>query len=575
MVTAREQEHGVLDRGGGEGLLEQAQSLVAQIVAASSSVKAFLVRWKMIISRLERLPDLLTELGGAPFFAKNTLCLELLESLVASLGEGLELVSQCALPSYGGGKLQMQSRLDSLASRLDGYLHDSRLMIETGVLCQASPLMTLSVMGVSKESRKWTVKDLLARLQMGSTESRIKALDSLVEFMAEDDKNVLVVAAAPGSIPALVHLLDGRAPVMREKAAAAVASLATVESCVHEIVSEGALQSLVRLLDPARGSLASERAARALQSLTLVPDNARSVAACGGVSPLLDLCRSGTPVAQAVSASVLRNLSAVEEIRRRISEEEESLQVLIYLLSSGTPHSREHAAVALQNLAAMDDDNFKRALVWSEGVLEPLARFLDGSEAPASQEAGIGILRGIASSPATVPAILEAGFLHPLVGFLTQGSPCVQQCAAAAVAAMAVCSESRRAIGDAGCIAPLVRMLDAKMASAQEHAVSALANLVELESNRRMVASEEKGISGIVRLLDTSGSPSLAAERAVAALIALAGNSKNRKQIMASGACYYLGRLVEGEVPGAKKLLEKLEGGKFRSFLKRLDISSE
>lgn len=92
------------------------------------------------------------------------------------------------------------------------------------------------------------IKDLFARLQIGNADFKRKALESLVQLLAEDDKNAVLVARE-GDIGYLVHLLDSNIAVIRELAAMAVSVLSLTDGCKHILVVEGALGPLVRLLE--------------------------------------------------------------------------------------------------------------------------------------------------------------------------------------------------------------------------------------------------------------------------------------------------------------------------------------
>lgn len=553
---------GTTAHGDADALLKCAQELAPQVQAESTLVKAFLGRWKIIRTRLQQLPAHLTDLADSPCFLYNPLCSELLHSIVCSLELARTLAKSCTDLNFRG-KLQMQSDLDSLASKLDLHIHDCELVIKSGVLGEAPLAVSRTTPGTSREAVRWNIVDLIARLQIGNTDSKQKALNALLDLMEEDDKNVLVVAGQ-GGIPALVHLLDSSLPAIREKAAAAICTLALADSCEHLILSEGAIAPLVRLLESG-SSLAKEKAAAALQGLAFTAENARAVAAHGGAPALIEICRTGTPGAQAAAAGSLRNLAGIPEIRCNIAEEG-ALPILINLVESGTPLAQEHAAAALQNLA-LNDDHMRQAIA-AQGGVQPLLRYLDGATTPKAQEIAMGALRNLAASPANIDYLIAAGFLPRLVTVLRHGPLTAQQTAAAAVCHLAFSMESRRSLGDAGVIPPLVKMLDAKTSTAQECAAQALASLLLVESNRKEFLQEDKGISGLVALLD-SRNMSISKQYPISALSTLVQHSRCRKQMVSAGACYHLGMLAQRDIAGAKRLLERLERGRLRSIFSR------
>ncbi|CAM6025308.1 unnamed protein product [Sphagnum balticum] len=545
-----------------EKLLRQAQHLLTIVASQASLVKAFLGKWMIITPRLLKLPALLNEMARLRYLSDNAVCKELLQGIVMTLEEAQVLAKKCTELSYGG-KLQMKSNLDSLVGKLDFHLHDCQLMIKSGIM-RENPLAICRVTPEStREAIRWAIRDLLSHLQIGGTECKQRALDSMIRIMAEDDKNILMVAGQ-GAVTVLVQLLDASQPSVREKAAAAICKLASNDSCEHQVVTEGAIAPLVRLLESG-SSFAQEKAAASLQALSASSENACAVAAHGGIPALVEICQLGTPGAQAAAAGALRNLAAVQELRTIIVEDG-AISIIINLVSSGTPMAQENAAAALQNLAVSDD--MVRWYIVKEGGIQPLLRFLDNAIDPRRQEVCMGALRNLAACSANTEALISAGFLPRLVGVLQSGVVTVQQIAAASVCYMASSSETRRVLGIAGAIPPLVKLLGAKTCTAQEYAAQALASLLLVEDNRKLFMSEEWSVTGLVLLLDTRF-PGVAKQFPIAALHILASNAKCRKQIMAAGACYHLRVLADMEITGAKRLLDRLVTGKLRTLITR------
>ncbi len=332
-------------------------------------------------------------------------------------------------------------------------------------MCRITPEST-------REAVRLNIRDLLSHLQIGGIECKQRALDSMIQLMAEEDKNILMVASQ-GAVAVLVQLLDASQPCVRERAAAAICKLALNDSCEHQVVSEGGIAPLVRLLESG-SSFAQEKATVSLQALSAGSENACAVAAHGGIPALVEICQLGTPAAQAAAAGSLRNLAAVQELRTTIVEDG-AIAIIINLVSSGTHLAQENAAATLQNLAVSDDK--VRWNIVKEGGIQPLLRFLDNATDPRRQEIGMGVLRNLAACTANSEALIAAGFLPRLVGVLQSGPVTVQQIAAASVCYMASSPETRRLFGVAGAISPLVKLLGAKTCTAQEYA--AQVSLVE------------------------------------------------------------------------------------------------
>uniref|UniRef100_A0A0D6R8E7 Armadillo repeat-containing domain-containing protein n=1 Tax=Araucaria cunninghamii TaxID=56994 RepID=A0A0D6R8E7_ARACU len=544
-----------------EEWLKQAEELVPFATATVESVKSFRGRWKNISAKLEQLPSRLSDLASHPCFTKNSLCSEQLQAVVGSLQETVKLAADCTSQNYAG-KLQMQSNLDALAAKLDLNLHDCGLLVKTGVLGEATlPLtFTRSASGARREAMRWNVRELLARLQIGHMESKHRALDALVELIAEDEKNILAVAGR-SNVSALVQLLSASSPRIREKSATVICCLAEAESCEQLLVSEGALPPLVRLLESG-SPLAKERATLSLQRLTASTETARSVAGHGGVPALVEICQTAPPssVTQTAAAGALRNLAAVPEVRHSLAEEGIICIMINLLDTGGSDASKEFAADCLQHLTA-GNEGLRRTVV-SEGGIQHLLKYLDSA---LPYEPAVGALRNLTAS-VNGDALIALGILPRLVNVLKSGSLVSQQAAASTICRISTSAEVRKLVGESGCITLLVKMLEAKANAAQEMAAQALASLLQVSQNCREIRKEEQSIPNLVHLLDPLNQTT-AKKYAIQALSSLATSKKCKKLMIACGARAYLKKLAELEVLGAKKLLERLERSKFRGLL--------
>ncbi|CAA0842621.1 ARM repeat superfamily protein [Striga hermonthica] len=543
--------------------LSCAQALVPKALQKAIEVKNFPSRWKMIISKLDQIPSRLSDLSSHPFFSKNALCKEQLQSVSKTLNEAIELADLCLSEKFEG-KLRMQSDLDSLTGRLDLNLRDCGLLIKTGVLSSTGP--TGPTEPESAAHGPNNIRELLARLQIGHLESKHRALDALVEAMKDDEKDVLA-AIGRAHISALVQLLSATSsPRMREKAAAVTCQLAESGGVLVEglLVSEGALPPLIRLIESG-GPVCRERAIVALQRLSSSsPDAARAIVGHGGARPLIELCRVGDSVSQSAAACALKNVSAAVPEARRTLAESGLVRVMIDLLNRGILlGSREYAAECLQNLTSGNDE-LRRAVI-SEGGVRSLLSYLDG---PLPQEPAVGALRNLIG---LLPhEVLGSGGVIPrLAHVLSSGSPGARQAAAWAI--VRICSSSvemKKLVGESGCIPNLVRMLEVKSNGAREVGAHAISILMTVSCNCREVKKEEKSVPSLVALLDPS-QQNTSKKYAVSCLGMLCSSKKCRKLMVSYGAIGYLKKLTEMDVPGAKKLLERLERGRLKGFFGR------
>ncbi|XP_022950803.1 vacuolar protein 8-like [Cucurbita moschata] len=540
-----------------EDWLLHAQELVPVALRKAMEVEVFLGRWKMIISKMERIPSRISDLSSHPFFAKNALCKEQLQAISKTLEEAIELAEICLQEKYDG-KLRMQNDLDSLSGKLDLNLRDCGHLIKIGVL--GEPALPLSVTGTSTEPESIdhrNVRELLARLQIGHLEAKHRALDSLVEVMREDEKTVLGVLGR-NNVSALIQLLSATSPCIREKAAMAICSIVESRSCENWLISEGVLPPFIRLVESG-STLCKEKAAISLQRLSTSVETAREIVGHGGAQPLIDICRTSNPVLQSAATCTLKNMSAIPEVRQSLADEG-IIPVMIDLLGSGIlSESKEHAAECLQNLTTGNEK--LRMSVISEGGIQSLLVYINHTR---TQESAIGTLRNLLSMVPT-EILTSLGVLPCLLRVLKAGSLGAQQAAASAICVVSSLPEMKKTLGEAGFVPPLIKMLEAKSNSVREVAAQAIASLMMLSQNSNEVKKEENSVPNLVMLLD-SNPQNTAKKYAVACLVNLALSKKCKKLMISHGAIGYLKKLVEMEVPGAKKLLDRLERGNLSIF---------
>lgn len=111
-------------------------------------------------------------------------------------------------------------------------------------------------------------------------------------------------------------------------------------------------------------------------------------------------------------------------------------------------------------------------------------------------------------------------------------------------------------------------MLESKSNNAREVAAQAMASLMSHPRNCREVKRDETAVPNLVVLLDPIPH-NTAKKYGVACLVALSSSKRCKRMMISYGAIGYLKKLTEMEIPGAKKLLERLERGKLRSLFMR------
>lgn len=399
-------------------------------------------------------------------------------------------------------------------------------------------------------------RSLVTRLQIGTAEQRNIAMESLVHLLYGDDKNVLG-AVAQGVVPVLVRILESSGcHVAKEKAVSAIARISAVESSRCVLIGEGLLllNHLTRALESGRG-VAKEKACVALQSLTLTKENSMAVGSRGGVASLLEICRVGTPSAQASAAGVLRNLAAVDAIRHWFLEER-GVVILRRLCTSGTASAQENAIGCVRNLAAGDDQETKQVIFrdfWIEGI----KNYWDSQTN--SLEPAVGLFRHLATDSGIADQLVSSGFLPRIISATRNPSSATRTEAAKSLHSLVTFGKARKQIVESECLTQLLGMLDAKRIAEKDAAVKALASIVSLfPESRKIVKKNEKGISDLVRLLNPQVID-VEKKYPVLILLTFSHSKKNRRRMTDAGARGFLSKLVDMNVEGAKKLLGNLD----------------
>lgn len=534
--------------------------LVSSLSDEIPHVQIFKGKWAIIRGKLGDLRTQVADFGDFPGLKSNPLYVELLQSISQTLQDAVLVASTCRDSEMSQGKLKTQSDIDSISAKLDRLIKDSEILIASGVLQDGG------LVGSKREMVRVESKNLITRLQIGSSESKNSAMDSLLRLLSEDDKNVMI-SVAQGVVPVLVRLLDPSSSMeMREKTVAAIARVSVVESGRNVLAAEGLLllNHLLRVLESGSG-FAREKACVALQSLTFSKENARAIGCRGGISSLLEICDAGTPSSQADAAGVLRNLAGFHQIKENFIEEG-AISVFLGLLASGTALAQENAIGCLCNLVS-EDENLK-LLVAKEGGIQCLKNFWDSVGTVASLEIAVEFLRHLALCPAIAEVLVSDGFIGRLMVLLKCGVVDVRIAAAKAVDALGFSTKSRKEMGESGCIPPLVGMLDGKSIEEKGAAAKALSNLMLYVENRKIFRKDDRGIMGAVQILDPS-IHNLDKKYPVSILASVVNSRTCRKQIVAAGACAYLQKLVELDIEGAKKLLESLGPSKLWGLFPR------
>jgi hypothetical protein len=182
----------------------------------------------------------------------------------------------------------------------------------------------------------------------------VAAAAATLAALALGDPRMGAVAQEAGGVAALLRLLDSPELLVHRSAAAALCSLAGVDSCRRIILEGGGVAALVRLLG-CSGPLAQQGAAGAVSKLAAGSDASRAAVgkAAGAIPALVRLLGSASPGVQLEAAGALNSLAGLQPCAQLV-EEAGGSGALQQLLDSGTSSqgAREQAGQALANVRA-------------------------------------------------------------------------------------------------------------------------------------------------------------------------------------------------------------------------------
>ncbi|XP_073004706.1 uncharacterized protein [Typha latifolia] len=544
--------------------------LLPLLLSASLSVKTFVTRWRLLHSSLLLLRSSLSD-PSLPSSLSHPLLHPLLPSLLSLLRSLLSLSSRCLDPSLPSGKLHLQSDLDVAASSLSLHLHDLSLLLRSGLLVhppaadhQHAIVLPLPSASASDDDLSLFVRDLFARLQIGSLDLKLKGLDSLLDLLQSDPTKISPVVAAEGDVAAVLRFLDSSShSLLRDRAAAAVSLLCTAsEASRRAVFDEGGLGPLLRLLEAGSAAVRG-RAAAAVEAIAADQASAWAIAAYGGVSALVNACRpgSGSASLQELAAASLRNVAAIDDVRAAMVEEG-AIPVLVDLLTSGTVDAQKNSALCLYSLASTGGDEIRAAIVQEAGLLRLLQCLREASDQEL-QESTLKAIHAISSLPAAAKALCSS---HPFFAHVTDLVRRGSVTAVALISDLSPDEDIKRST--AACMVSLVKMMEtSKPATVQETAARALVSLLAVRSNRKELVRDEKSVMRLVQMLDPRNEE-VCKRFPVLVVLALTSGGGNgcRKRLAEAGACNFLQKLADADVVGAKKALQRIAGSRLKNL---------
>jgi vacuolar protein 8 len=375
----------------------------------------------------------------------------------------------------------------------------------------------------------------------GSTLCGLAAM-AIWQLAKKNPANQLLVVEA-GAIAPLVGMLGSTSAELQSNAAGALSCIARNQQDNQVAIARtGAIAPLCTLVR--EGSIETkEMCASALWALSTENQaNKATIAKLGGVEPLVGLLVSGTTIkSQEYATGALSSLASKNaENRSAIAKR------LVGLLNGRAPERAVKVLHALANLARGNNAN-QMAIVKAGGVL-PIIGWVSNSNEEAQREAAHAVLSMATNNATTQTLVARCGGISPLIALVASSPVLTQEYAARALWHIASSHESQQLILEEGGIPPLVAMLSAEGIHAAE--LAAL-TIVRLADNNPQVSEAISNVGGIVPLVKLLGVGSAEAQQQAASAIAeIALVAQNRDAIAHAGGIRPLIALLSDRTAG-------------------------
>lgn len=376
---------------------------------------------------------------------------------------------------------------------------------------------------------------LVQLLDIGSVPAALATL----QMLADEPENTKIIGQVPGCLQKLLSLLEHYHQIAHEPAAEMLVKFARVAEVGRDMAGDPELlQRLVKLLDFGKGR-APVLAGWVL--LHLADDGDVKASACEETRLLkLVALLEGASVSMRVGA-LLKVLCNDIEMQKSVTSTPTFLHQLVGLLASKRVELQSAAAEALHNMARDDAD--RKVMLAVPECLDFLLKIVGEGEGSAPEKAAMALWKLAAGEPPVCDRVAaKPGALQMLVSRLGGESDPVQQQIVGLLATLARDSTARQAMAMApGCLSALVSLMKDERAEVRRNVCGTL----WLMGNDRAVQNEVLKVPEVApRLVDliSEGMPSVVVEAAVGALQSMAGRSVVREAIVNQPGC--LQRLV-------------------------------
>lgn len=256
------------------------------------------------------------------------------------------------------------------------------------------------------------LEPLLILLQSSDTEVQ-RASGAALGNLAVNNENKRLVVEMGGLDPLSRQMMSPNVEVQCN-AVGCMTNLATHEDNKAKIAKSGALAPLTKLAK-SKDMRVQRNATGALLNMTHSAENRQELVNVGAIPVLVSLLNSSDADVQYYCTTALSNMAVDLENRKKLSQTEPRLvSHLVNLMGSSSPRVQCQAALALRNLAS--DVNYQLEIA-KQGGLPHLLSLLQSNHTPLVL-AAVACIRNISIHPLNESAIVEAGFLKPLVDLI-------------------------------------------------------------------------------------------------------------------------------------------------------------
>ncbi|KFV76284.1 Armadillo repeat-containing protein 3, partial [Dryobates pubescens] len=284
--------------------------------------------------------------------------------------------------------------------------------------------------------------------------------------------------------------------VIHEFATLCLAHMAVEYTAKNQILKQGGLEPLIRLLDSPDPDV-QKNSVECIYLLVQDFEIHAAVCALNVIPPLLQLLESEYPTLQLLALKTLEVISKDTESRTTLRENE-GLDCLLKILANNVNDLHVEALAVLGNCL---EDVHALQMIQQIGGLKTLLSFVGASTVPDIQKNAAKAIAKAAYDSESRKILHEEEAEECLIKALETGNDGVKVAASQAISAMSVNPASKRTFGLQG-IPQLVQLVSTDNEEVKEAAVTALANLTTASPSNACAVAEAEGIRPLVNALN-------------------------------------------------------------------------